>query len=88
MMIVSDILKVVKEECSKGEGARVTMILRKANLPYNRLTEITERMVKNGLLEVDLQEKGSIYRITPKGEEVLESLIKFEEFAKAFGLRL
>ncbi|MDG6934389.1 MAG: winged helix DNA-binding protein [Nitrososphaerota archaeon] len=88
MMIVSDILKVVKEEGSKGEGARISSLLRKANLPYNRLTEITDRMVSNGLLEVTPQERGSIYRITPKGEEVLDSLIKFEEFAKAFGLRL
>jgi len=45
-------------------------------------------MVQNGLIEVIPQERGAIYRLTPKGEEFLESYKKFEEFARAFGLRL
>lgn len=86
-MIVSDILKAVKEEGPNG-GARVSTLLRKANIPYNRFTDLTERMVKNGLIEVIPQERGSIYRLTPKGQEFLENLQKFEEFAEAFGLKL
>lgn len=87
IMIISDILKAVKEEAPNG-GARVSSLLRKANVPYNRFTDLTEKMVKNGLIEIIPQEKGALYRLTPKGEEFLESFKRFEEFAKAFGLRL
>jgi predicted transcriptional regulator len=87
MMIINDILKAVKDEDLNG-GARISALLRKANLPYNRFAEITEKMTKNGLLEVIPQERGAIYRLTPKGQEFLETLQKFGEFAKAFGLRL
>ncbi len=87
IMIISDILKAVKEESPQG-GAKVSSLLRKANIPYNRFTDLTEKMVQNGLIEVIPQERGAIYRLTPKGEEFLESYKKFEEFARAFGLRL
>ncbi|MEM0075067.1 MAG: winged helix-turn-helix domain-containing protein [Nitrososphaerota archaeon] len=85
--IVADLLKAVKEEDHVG-GARISSLLRKANIPYSRLVDITERMVSNQLLLKIPAERGSLYKLGPKGLEFLENFERFERFAKAYGLRL
>lgn len=86
--IIADILAATKEYKYREEGAGITAIIRKANLPHSRLSKILKDLVSAGLL--DEMSKGKVvkYRISDKGEEFLRAYTRFEEFATSFGLRL
>ncbi|MDG6928866.1 MAG: hypothetical protein JRN39_04890 [Nitrososphaerota archaeon] len=87
IMIVADLLRAVKEEDHEG-GAKISSLLRKANLPHSRLVDITEKMVSSELLLKVPIERGCLYRLGPKGLEFLENVERFEKFTKAYGLGL
>ncbi|PSO03252.1 hypothetical protein B9Q04_20155, partial [Candidatus Marsarchaeota G2 archaeon BE_D] len=64
--IIVDVLKAVESE--DNEDQRLTHIMSKANLPYNRFSSILSDLVSKGLIA----EKGSgekkSYALTPKGK--------------------
>lgn len=84
--VIADLLRAVRDESE--EGAKVTVLLRKANMSYSRMIDLTEHLVENGLLVKIPVERGSLYKLSDKGREFLTSMETFEEYAKAFGLKI
>jgi predicted transcriptional regulator len=86
--IVADILSTAKEYGEGSQGVRITTLLRRANMPYTRLTRILQDLVKSGLMVEVEAERGTRYRISERGIKFLREYEKFREFAETFGLRL
>ncbi len=84
--IVSDILSAANDFGS--QGINITQLLRKANLSYNRLVELSRRLISSGLLEEKNIDGKRLYIITDKGKEYLTMYQRFEEFTSSFGLEL
>ncbi|HVP22753.1 MAG TPA: winged helix-turn-helix domain-containing protein [Conexivisphaerales archaeon] len=84
--VMADLLRAVRDD--DEEGAKVTSLLRKANLSYSRMIDLTEELVDKGLIVKIPVERGSLYRLSDKGKEFLSSMETFEEYAKAFGLEI
>jgi len=83
LRIYADILESIQ---SQGL-ARVTVIMRDANLPYDRLVGYLDELVEKGLLE----RRGGgqhFYILTLSGARFLEEFRRFEALARAFGLRI
>jgi predicted transcriptional regulator len=84
--VIADLLRAVRDDSE--DGAKVTVLLRKANMSYSRMMELTEQLVENGLLVKIPIERGSLYKLSDKGREFLSSMETFEEYAEAFGLKI
>lgn len=85
--IIADILNTARDCSSNGSGVSITVLIRKANVSYARITKILGRLVDIGLLEVP--EKGaSRYRLSERGMEFLKAYSTFEGFVESFGLNL
>ncbi len=84
--VMADLLRAVRDDSE--EGAKVTVLLRKANMSYSRMIDLTEQLVENGLLVKIPVERGSVYKLSDKGREFLSSMETFEEYAEAFGLKI
>ena len=84
--VIADLLRAVRDDTE--EGAKVTVLLRKANMSYSRMIELTEQLVESGLLVKIPIERGSLYKLSAKGREFLSSMETFEEYAEAFGLKI
>jgi len=80
--IMADILRAVRDD---GE-AKITHILYRANLSYDRLTRYIDQLKGSGLIEEIPDGDRSLFRITAKGERFLSEFRRMEEFAEAFGL--
>ena len=81
--IVYDILKTVKEEVE----APPTRIMYGARLPYDRLQEILELLVRKGLLRVRKDKDRTFYVITSRGMEALEELERAKRLLEGLGIR-
>lgn len=88
LRIVADILRVARDYCEDDGTVKVSILLRKANLSYSRLTSLLDDLIKKGLLKVEEGDRGPIYRLTQKGIDFLTEYEKFERFARAYGLKL
>jgi predicted transcriptional regulator len=84
--VIADLLRAVRDD--SAEGAKVTVLLRKANMSYSRMIDLTEQLVENGLLVKIPVERGSLYKLSDKGQEFLSSMETFEQYAEAFGLKI
>jgi predicted transcriptional regulator len=84
--VIADLLRAVRDDSE--DGAKVTVLLRKANMSYSRMIDLTEQLVENGLLVKIPIERGSLYKLSDKGREFLSSMETFEEYAEAFGLKI
>lgn len=86
--IIADILDTARECSYEGhsKGATVTHLIRRANVPYKRLSSLVTELKASGLLN-ELPEE-SKYRISEKGMEFLKSYQQFKGFAEGFGLRV
>jgi len=73
MEILIDILKAVAEGKEKP-----THIMYRANLSWIRLKKQLKFLLDQELLREITVDSGTIYRITPKGKEVLEYFKKLE----------
>ena len=84
--IIADILSTAKQYSYEGydSGATVTHLIRKANVPHQRLSLIVLTLMQSGLLYED----SSKYRISEKGMEFLKAYSDFKGFADTFGLRV
>lgn len=87
--IIADILDTVRQYSYEGydsNGASVTHLIRRANVPHRRLSSIVVELKASGLLsEVPKESK---YRISDKGMEFLKSYQQFKGFAEGFGLKV
>ena len=84
--IVGDVLRITSDFGSGG--INITLLLRKANLSYNRLLRIATQLTSAGLLEEKLEEGKRVYLITGRGKEYLRTYQEFETLASSFGLEL
>ena len=84
--IVADILATAKQYSYEGYdgGATVTRLIRKANVPHQRLSLMVSTLTQSGLLRED----SAKYRISEKGIEFLRAYSEFKGFAESFGLRV
>ncbi|MEO9321564.1 MAG: winged helix-turn-helix domain-containing protein [Nitrososphaera sp.] len=86
--IIADVLATAKEYSYEGydNGASVTHLIRKANVPHQRLSMIVSQLKQSGLLqEVPSQSK---YKISERGLEFLNAYNNFKGFAESFGLKV
>ena len=86
MSIIADILSTARQYSYEGyeSGATVTHLIRKANVPHQRLSSIVSTLTQSGLLHED----SAKYRISEKGIEFLKAYSEFKGFAETFGLRV
>ena len=84
--IIADILATAKQYSYEGydNGATVTHLIRKANVPHQRLGSIVSALTESGLL----YEESTKYRISEKGIEFLRAYNEFKGFAEGFGLKV
>lgn len=76
LRIAVDILRVI--------SARVTWIMRGANMPYDRLIAALKELEEGGLVFKNRE----VYRLTERGVEFLREFRRLERFLKAFGMEL
>lgn len=85
--IIADILDTAREYSYEGnEGATVTHLIRRANVPHRRLSSLVSTLKASGLLQ-ELSEE-SRYRISEKGMEFLKNYQQFKGLAEGFGLKI
>ena len=65
--IVADVLSATKDNRDESEGVGISIILRKANISYSRLSHLLSELVSSGLLFEIPQTRGSRYRISGQG---------------------
>ncbi len=83
--IIADLLFTLKES---NEGLKITELVRRSNVPYVRLTEIIDELLKKGLIKQINGEEGQLYIITQKGIKFLDEYRKFSKFAEGFGFEI
>ncbi|GBC71371.1 hypothetical protein HRbin02_01152 [Candidatus Calditenuaceae archaeon HR02] len=82
LRIYVDILESVSSE----GAARITTIMRDANLPHDRLVKYLDELVNRGLLE--RRDGGQpVYTLTVNGAKFIEEFRRFEALARAFGIK-
>ncbi len=84
--IIADILSTARQYSFEGydNGATVTHLMRKANVPHQRLSSIVSTLTQSGLLK----EESAKYKISEKGIEFLKAYSEFKGFAESFGLKI
>jgi len=71
-----------------GQGVGITMLLRRGDVSYRRMTKPMVAPVGEELKLEETLDKASKYRISDKGIQFLQAYIQFEDFAQSYGLRL
>ena len=86
--IIADVLTTVKEFSFEGyeNGASVTHLIRKANVPHQRLSTIVTQLKQSGLVQEGPSR--SKYKISDRGLEFLNAYNNFKGFAESFGLKV
>ena len=82
--IVLDILEAIHEL----EYASVTEIITYANIPYNRLKKILDRLLKKGYIDVMEEQNKKIYTLKPAGYKLMNELRKIKELMTDLGLEV
>jgi predicted transcriptional regulator len=86
VQIVGDVLSITND--FGLQGVNITLLLRKANMSYNRLSKLARQLTTAGLLEEKVDEGKHVYLITDRGREYLRTYQEFESLASSFGLEL
>jgi len=86
--IIADVLSTARDMNTEGSGVGITMLLRRGNMSYSRMSKLLSELVGSGLLVELNAEKVSKYKISDKGIQFLAAYGEFENFAQSFGLRL
>lgn len=84
--IIVDVLKAIESE--EGEDQRLTHIMAKANLPYNRFSAILAELVDKGLIAERVNSDKKIYTLTQRGKKYIQEYEKFKRLSEAFGLEI
>lgn len=77
----------IADESGMG-GVNLTSLLRKANLSYGRLANVSLKLIDAGLIDEQVQAGQRIYVITSRGRDYLRRYQQFAEIADSFGLKL
>ena len=85
LSIYIDILNSVKTQEIYEGRAKITKIIFDANLPYVRVKERIDKLIKLGFLEVV---DGKYYKLTERGSEALLELVKAQRIIEALGFRV
>ncbi len=87
LAIIVDVLRSVSENPG---GLKVSEIVRKANVPYTRLSEMLDDLEASGLItKVKGDDNNSAYYIiTSKGTKFLKEYERFKRFAENMGIEL
>ena len=86
--IIADILNTARDYSDNGTGVSITVLIRRANVSYGRITKILGRLVDGGLLEEISEDKASRYKISERGMEFLKVYSNFQGFVESFGLKI
>jgi len=81
--IISDILTSIQE---KNNKIKITHILYKANLSYNKLKEYLDELLNKNLIEEYYDKKHKYFRLTKKGNEYLEKIKQMTKFIETFDI--
>ncbi|AEM38897.1 transcriptional regulator PadR family protein [Pyrolobus fumarii 1A] len=81
--IIHDILLVLSREGPINS----TRLAQLANLPYDRLRELLDRLVAEGLVETVEEGDRKLYRITPQGLDALRKLQAAKEVLERLGYK-
>lgn len=84
--VIGDILSTASDETEEGAG--VTALIRNANVPHARISEMLGALVARGLLERSAGGGRARYRISVSGRQFLREYRAFREFADSFGLSI
>jgi predicted transcriptional regulator len=80
--ILGEVLDALQHErAGMGDGARLTIVAQRANLPYDRLITYLEELAERGLVTPDRPP-----RITPQGVEFLSHYTQWRAILGRFGL--
>ena len=88
MRIIGDILSTTRDDLQDEEGATVTYLIRKANIPHSRISRILKTLVSQGLLEQKDSRGSNKYKISQSGREFLQAYNSFTNFTDNFGLNI
>ena len=88
MTIIGDILSTTRDDLQDEDGATVTYLIRKANIPHSRISRILKTLVSQGLLEQRDTRGSNKYKISQSGREFLQAYYSFTKFADNFGLNI
>ena len=88
MKIIGDILATTRDDLRDDDGATVTYLIRKANIPHSRISRILKTLVSQGLLEQINSQGSNKYRISQSGRDFLQAYYTFSKFADNFGLSI
>ncbi|MBI2648902.1 MAG: winged helix-turn-helix domain-containing protein [Thaumarchaeota archaeon] len=83
--IVADVLAAVRDARAEGRDVTVTLVMRKSNLSYSRLTKLLVQLVGSGLLE---ERESRRYALSQKGLEFLRFYSQFDQFALSYGVKI
>ena len=84
MKIIGDILSTTRDDLQDEDGATVTYLIRKANIPHSRISRILKTLVSQGLLEQRDTRGSNKYKISQSGREFLQAYYSFTKFANNF----
>lgn len=86
--IIADILNTARDYSDNGNGVSITVLIRRANVSYGRITKILGRLIDVGLLEEMPEDKSCKYKISERGMEFLKVYSNFHDFVESFGLKI
>ena len=82
--IMHDILLLIR---SKDGEARPTLIMYKANLSHQMLTEYMNEITQKGFILENIDKKGRrTYTVTDKGHEFIKDYQQIKKFFESYGL--
>ena len=85
IQIVGDILFTARDRMDNEHGVGVTILVRRANIPYTRISVILKTLVSQGLLEQTNSDGACRYKVSGIGKEFLLEYQKFSSFAEDYG---
>ncbi len=83
MDIISDMLAIVQ---GKSKGIKPTHLMYKANLSHSQMKKYLNELIKNKLIEKNLEKKENKIIITKKGKDFFLQYAQMREFENTFGL--
>lgn len=81
--IVYDILETLYQE----GYSLPTRLMYGARLPYDRLKQLLSKLEESGLIEKEVIEGKTYYKLTPKGYQALEELRRVRNLLEQIGIR-
>ena len=86
--IIADILNTARDYSDNGTGVSITILIRRANVSYGRITKMLGRLVDGGLLQEISEYKTNKYKISEQGMEFLKVYSNFQGLVESFGLKI